>query len=224
VDGDEIRLAHQLLDAHELDTHELGPIHRYERVVGHQTHAERQRPLSHQGTDPAQPDDTEGFAIELDAFPLGSLPLPCHQGGVGLRNVPSLRQQQRHGLFGRGQDVGLWGVDHHDPAFGGRRNVDVVEADAGPSHHHQIGAGRQHLGGHRGGRPNHQRLSPHDGTQQLVGGQSQLDIDVIPRLGHQVEPGLSQFFGDEHPTHGDPSSVRSDRSRWSCDSRASRRR
>ena len=39
------------------------------------------------------------------------------------------------------------------PRAGGRLDVDVVEADAGPADDHQVGAGLEHLGGDRGGRP-----------------------------------------------------------------------
>ena len=139
-------------------THVLGPVGRDERVVGHQPHAEGQGPLGHQGPDPPQTDDAEDLAVQLDALPLGALPLPRHQGGVGLGDVPGLGQQQGHGLLGGREDVRLGGVDHHDPALGGRVDVDVVEPDAGPAHHDEVGAGRQHLGGDRGGRADDQGL------------------------------------------------------------------
>jgi hypothetical protein len=31
-----------------------------------------------------------------------------------------------------------------------------------------------------------------------------LDINLVTGLGHQVEAGLGQLLGDEHPTHGVP--------------------
>ena len=142
--------------------------------------------------------------MQLDALPLGPLPLARHQGGVGLGDVAGLGQQQGHGLLGGREDVGLGGVDHHHAALGGGRHVDVVEADAGPAHHHQVGAGGQHLGGHRGGRPDDQGLGPDDGRDQLLGGQPELDVDLVAGLGHQVQTRLGQLLGDEHPTHGVP--------------------
>ena len=196
---------HQLVQAHQLHAHVLGPVGRDERVVGHQPHAEGQGPLGHQGPDPAQTDHAEGLAVQLDALPFGALPLPRHQGGVGLGDVPGLGQQQGHGLLGGREDVRLGGVDHHDPALGGRRHVHVVQADAGPAHHDQVGPGRQHLGGHRGGRADDQGLGPDDGRHQLLGGQPELHVDLVAGLGHQVEAGLRQLLGDEHPTHGVPS-------------------
>ena len=165
VDGDEVGLGHQLVEAHQLDAHVLGPVGGDEGVVGHQPHAEGQGPLGHQGADPAQADHAQGLAVQLDPLPLGALPLAGHQGGVGLGDVAGLGQQQGHGLLGGRQDVGLGGVDHHHPALGGRGHVDVVEADAGPAHHHQVGAGREHLGGDRGGRADDQGVGPDDGRR-----------------------------------------------------------
>ena len=204
VDGDEVGGGHQLLQPHQIDAHVLGPVGRDEGVVGHQPHAEGQRPLGHQGPDPAQADHAQGLAVQLDALPLGALPLPCHQGGVGLGDVPGLGQQQGHGLLGGREDVGLGGVDHHHPPLGGRGHVHVVEPDAGPAHHHQVGAGRQHLGGDRGGGADDQGLGPGDGCDQILRGQAELHVDLVAGPGHQVQARLGQLLRDEHPTHAVP--------------------
>ena len=133
VDGDEVGLGHQLVERQQLDAHVPGPVGRDVGVVGAQAHAEGQRPLGHQGTDATEADDAEGLAVQLDAFPFRALPLAGHQGGVGLGDVAGLGQQQGHGVLGGRQDVRLGGVHHHDAASGGRFDVDVVEADAGPA-------------------------------------------------------------------------------------------
>ena len=88
------------------------------------------------------------------------------------------------------------------PALGGGGDIHVIEADAGPAHDDQVGAGGQYLGGDRGGRPDDEGLGADDGGLQLLGGQTQLHVDLVAGLGHQVESGLSQLLGDEHPTHG----------------------
>ena len=58
--------------------------------------------------------------------------------------------------------------------------------------------------GDRGGRADDQGLGADHGRHQLLGGQPELDIDLVAGLGHQVQTGLGQLLGDEHPTHGVP--------------------
>ena len=66
----------------------------HERVVRDEAHAERVRTLRDQHADPAEPDDPERLAVELDAFPLRAVPAAGAQVGVRLRHVARLREQQ----------------------------------------------------------------------------------------------------------------------------------
>ena len=69
------------------------------------SHAEGRRSLRDERADLAETDDTERLAVEFDALPLAALPLARLQRRVGLGDVARLRQQQRHGLLGRREDV-----------------------------------------------------------------------------------------------------------------------
>ena len=120
---------------------------------------------------------------------------------MGLGHVAGHGQQQRHRLLGGRQDVGLRGVDHHDTALGGGCGVDVVEADAGPAHHDEIGAGGEHLSGDVGGRADDERMGAHDGLAQLLRGQTLLHIDGVPRRAQLVETAIGDRFGDENACH-----------------------
>ena len=92
---------------------------------------------------------------------------PATRARVGLGDVARLGEQQRHGVLGRRQDVRLRRVDDHHAAAGGRLDVDVVEPDAGPPHHDEVGAGLEHLGGDLRGRPHDQRVrAPHRAEQR----------------------------------------------------------
>ncbi len=133
VDGQEVGLAHHLLQREQLDAHLLGPLRRHVGVEGHQAHPEGVGPLGHEGADPAQADHAEGLAVQLDTLPAGALPLARLEGGVGLGDVAGLGEQQGHGVLGRREDVGPGGVDDHDAPAGGGGHVDVVEADPGPA-------------------------------------------------------------------------------------------
>ena len=59
--------------------------------------------------------------------------------GVGLRDVARLREQQRHRVLGRREDVRLRRVHDHHAAARRLGDVDVVEPDAGPADDDEIG-------------------------------------------------------------------------------------
>ena len=75
VDGDEVALPQQFVQADQADP-ELGRAGRLDvRVVGDQPGAEGGHPLGEQHADPAEPDHADGLALHLDAGVLGPLPL-----------------------------------------------------------------------------------------------------------------------------------------------------
>ena len=94
VDGDEVGLADQVVEGDKLGAYLPGPVVGQVRVVGDQAHAESERPLGHQSSYPAEADDPEGLAVELDAFPAGTLPPARLQRRVGLGDVAGLGQEQ----------------------------------------------------------------------------------------------------------------------------------
>ena len=120
--------------------------------------------------------------------------LPGHQRGVGLGDVPGLGQQERHRLLGGRQDVRLGGVDDHDAAFGGRGDVDVVEADPGPTDDDEVRPGGQHLGGDRGRRADHQRRGPRRSPRPAARGSSPSWTSTSwPAAAMRSRPGWASF-------------------------------
>ena len=202
MDGQEIGLADQVLEGDQLSAHSPGPIGRQIRVVGHEAHPERQRPLRHQGADPAQTDDPEGLAVQFHAFPTRAFPAARFQRGVGLRDVAGLGQQQGDGVLGGREDVRLRGVHHDDPASRGRGDVDIVEADPRPAHHLQLTTGGQHLVVDVGGRTDDERRRARDSLEEVPVRQAEPDIDMVARLSQEVEAGLGDFFGYQDAGHG----------------------
>ncbi len=202
VHGEEVRLGNDLIERHQLDAHLLRPVLRHERVVGHQAHAETLGTIGDQLADPAEADDPERLVAELDALPAAALPTPLHQRGVGLGHVARRRHQQRHRVFGRGDDVALRRVDHHHTTLGSGIDVDVVEADARAPDHHEIGTGSEHSIGHLGGRPDDQCVCPRNHRQQFVGGQAELHVDVVAEGTEPVEAPFGDLFGDQDASHG----------------------
>ena len=204
VDRHEIRFGHELLEAHQLHAHVAGPLDRHEGVVGDEAHPEGERALGHERTHPTEPHDAEGLPVELDAFPLRSLPLAADQGSVGLGDVARLGEQEGHRLLRGRKDVRLRRVDDHDAPLGRRSHVHVVEADAGPTDDDQVGAGREHVRGHGGGRADDQRLRAANRLDELFGGETEPNVDLVARVGETLESSRRQLFGHEHSSHGVP--------------------
>ena len=122
-------------------------------------------PVGDELADAAEPDDAERLVGQLDALPLAALPAPGDERRVGLGHVAGLGQQQRHRVLGGRDDVALRRVDDHHAAGGGGVDVDVVEADAGPTDDEEVGAGGQHLVGDRGRRADDQGVGADDGRR-----------------------------------------------------------
>ena len=104
------------------------------RIVGDQVHAERAGALGDQRAHAAEADDPQGLRVELNALPPLSLPGARGERGVSLGEVASLREEQRHRVLGRGQNVRLGSVHHENAMTGGGLDIHVVQSDARPAH------------------------------------------------------------------------------------------
>ncbi len=201
VDRHEVSLGDELLDPHQAHTHGPGPLLGHEGVVADELHAEGVGALGNQRTGPAEADHAEDLAVQLDALPFRALPAASDERRMGLGDVASLGEQQRHGLLGHREDVRGRRVHHHDAALGRGRDVHVVQADTGPAHHLERGACGQDLGRDLGGRADDERLGPDDRPEELLGGEPLLDVDVVTRVGKQVEPALRDLLRHQYPCH-----------------------
>jgi hypothetical protein len=76
--------------------------------------------------DPPEADDPERLLIQLDAGVLGAIPFAFEQRLLGLRDVASEREQERHGVLGGGDDVGLRRIGDDDAALGGGLDVEAT--------------------------------------------------------------------------------------------------
>jgi hypothetical protein len=197
VDGDEVALPQQLLQAHQADT-ELGGAGRlHVRVVRDQPGPEGGHALREQDADAAETDHADGLALDLDAGVLGALPLPRLEGGAGARRVPCDGEQQRDGLLGGGDDVGRGRVDHHHAARGGRGDLHVVQAHAGPGHHLEP---RRHGDRRRvdlRGAAHDDRVGVLEGAEQSLAVRA-VHVPHVEIVGEHVDRGGRELFGDEY--------------------------
>ena len=140
VDGDEVGLGVDVVGGLGLGHAELlVALGADERVEGDDVHAEALRALGDELADAAEAEDAERLVEQLGARELAALPLACAQALVRLRDVAGEREQQRERVLGRRHDVRLRRVGDDDPALGGGRDVDVVDADAGAADGLEVG-------------------------------------------------------------------------------------
>src|SRR5262249_35580499 len=139
VDGDEVRLAQQRVEVHlPCPQFALGggvPVH----VVVEDVHVPAAAAAPGQGkADAAHADDPEGAAGQVLAEVPQRLPgLPPAGEGirVPLDDAAGGGDEQAEGHVGGGVGEHAGGVAHGDAALGGRRHVDVVEADGEVADH-----------------------------------------------------------------------------------------
>ncbi len=165
---DEVRLGKDVVQCGgELHAEAPRPVVAHVGVVGDESHPEGEGPLCHQGSDPPQPDHAQRLAVELHTLKARAIPAAGADGDVGTGHVARLGEQQRQRVLGRGDDVGLGGVDHQHPGGGGRLQVDVVHPDSGAPHDFELGRGGDHLSIHQGAGAHQERLGVTHPRQQL---------------------------------------------------------
>ena len=196
VDGDEVSLAQQLLEAGQPHA-ELGRAGGgHVRVVGDDPHAERAEPGGHQDADTAQAEDPGHLAVEFDPREGGPLPLASPQRGGGLRHVAGHGQEQADGMLGGTDDVGGGCVHHHHARPGRRLHVHVVQADPGARDHPEPGGMGQRLRIDPGGAAHDDRVGVRERGQQRPA----VSAVRVPHVevGFQLrDSGRRKLLGDE---------------------------
>src|ERR1035437_7650359 len=84
-------------------------------------------------------------------------------------------------MLSGGRIVAGGSVDDDDAALGGRRNVDIVDSDAGASDHFHLGGGSQDPGGEFGLAADSCRIVVANHGLELFRLHVQLDIDIESR-------------------------------------------
>ena len=112
--------------------------------------AEPLEPAGDGGADPPAADDPDRRAVQVAAEQEAPGPRSPHSPARTIRS-PSARRRddrehQRHREVGGGIGQHVGRVADRDPARGGRRDVDVVDADRVVGDHAQVGRGGEQLG------------------------------------------------------------------------------
>ena len=197
----------EFIEADEFDAELRGASRGHVGVVRDDVGLEGREALREQLPDPAEPDDTDGFAEDLHAVEARPLPFVLTQRRIGCGDLAGRGQQQADGVLCGGVDVRGRRIDDHDPAFGGSRHVHVVQAHSGAGDDLQIGSGSQDLGINLSGRSDQDRIGVLDGFEQFgtIRAVDPAHLDILTQCSNG---GLGQFVGDQDDwaaggTHGD---------------------
>ena len=145
------------------------------------------RPMPRVGDDRADiaaADDAEHLAGDLDAHEAVLFPFAGLRRRIGGGNLPGEGEHQCHGMFGRRDRIAERRIHHDDASRGRRRNIDIVDADAGAADDLQIGGLFEHLGRDLGRRTDGEPVIIADdcGEFFLVLAEVRLEIDFDAAL------------------------------------------
>ena len=205
VQRDEIGPLEQRVELDLLDTEIARALLRQERIVGDHLHLQADGAVGDDRTDIAAADDAERLAENLHAHEFVLFPFAGARRGVGFRNLAGQRQHQRDRVLGGGDRIAERRVHHDDAARGGRRDVDIVDADAGAADHLQVFCLFEDLGRHLGGRADGEAVETADqfGKLVLILTETGLEIDLDAAILEDLHGGGRKRIGDENFGHGD---------------------
>ena len=121
-------------------------------------------------------------------------------GGGG--DVARQGHQHRNRMLGRAGRVAGRGVHHDDPLPSGGRQVDVVDADAGPHDHLEPLLPFEQFGGELRGRANDDAVRLVESFADLFGRQAGADVDLDAGLfAQQLQPCGGKVVGNQNAVH-----------------------
>ena len=142
-------------------------------------HLEPDPALGDDRADIAAADDAERLAGDLDPHEAVLLPFAGMGGGIGGRQLTGQCKHQRNRMFGRRDRIAERRV-HHDDAFArGRRDIDIVDADAGTADDLQPVGGPDQLLRHLGRGADRQAV--------IIGDRRKQRLLVLAELGQVVD-------------------------------------
>jgi hypothetical protein len=181
-----------------LHLHRVVELGRDERVVGDDLHVERLGAVRDELADAPEAEDAERLAAQLGAAEVLALPTAGGQRGVRLRDVARDREQQRHRVLGRRDDVRARRVDDDDAALRGGGDVDVVDPDAGARDGAQVRRAGEQVGVDLRRRADDDRVVGGDPLLELLARPVIAAVDVEAGDLEHVEAGVADVLGHEH--------------------------
>src|SRR5690606_20904609 len=154
--------------------------------------------------DIAAADDAERLAGDLDAHEAVLFPLAGLGRGVRLRQLARQCEHHGDGMLGGGDRVAEGRVHHDDALPRRRRNVDIVDADAGAANHLEVGRRSDQLLGHLGGGTNGEAVILADYFEHLllVGTDIGKIVDLDAAILEYLHGRRRKLVGNEYARHG----------------------
>jgi hypothetical protein len=175
-----------------------------EGVVGSNPHLEAARAPGDLLADPPEPDQAERLVGELEPGEARTLPAAGREHAVGLRDPAGEREQEREGVLRGGDDRGLRRVGDDDAALRGRRQVDVVHADACAADHLEPVGALDQVGRQLRPAADDDRVVVGDRARQVA---VRLDVHV-EAAAEEVDSRLRDRLPDENPAQDEALSRR----------------
>ena len=124
---------------------------------------------------------------------------------IGFGDLARQRHHQRYRMFGGGDGIAEGCVHHDDAALGGGRDVDIVDADAGPADDLELAGRGDQLRRHFRRRADGEAVIGRNGGEEriLVLAEIGLVVDIDAAVAEDLHRGFGEFVGDENTgSHG----------------------
>jgi hypothetical protein len=180
-------------------------IRRQEGIVGDHLHPQADGAIGDNRTNIAAADHAERLAGDLDAHEAVLLPFAGLGRSIGLGDLAGQREHQRDGVLRSGDRIAERRVHHDDAPRRRRRNVDIVDADAGAANHFELCRLLQDFRCDLGGGAHREavELADHRGKLVLVLAEIGLEVDLDAAILEDLDRRRRQGIGDEHAgSHG----------------------
>ncbi len=207
MDGDHVGPAQEHRHVHQLDAVMGGLLGRDVRVGADDDHLHGAGSIGDRLTDLPETDDAERPAAQLETGELGPRPFATPDAGVGRGRPPRDAVEQRERVFGGRDRVAGRCVDDRDAGTGRRLEVDVVDADAGPTDDDQPAARGDQPGIDLDLAADDQRVVLGQDRRQLLAGAADALVDLVLG-GEEVDALPRHRLGDEDPHAPVPATVK----------------
>ena len=201
VDRDEVGPREELVELDAFHAQALGGLARQIRVVGDDLHAKAERAAGDLGADPAEAENAQHLAEELDALEPALLPSPGLECEIGGGQAAGHRQEKPQGVLGDRGGVPARGVHDDHAALGRGIHVDRVDAGARPADDLQPATRLDDGARHFGGAADDEPLVLADAGGKLTLAERARHLDVEAVLAERVDADRLEAVGDENPLH-----------------------
>ena len=168
VDGDVIGFSQQSVKINQLNANLMRTFFGNIRVITNGGHFHSLHTFGNTAADTADTNDTQGFALYLNAVKGFAVPFAFLNGLMGLRNVACHCHHHSNSVLGSSHGVAFRGVEYDNAFSGSGGDINVINANTSAADNLQTGGGFNNLLGYLGHAAGYQAIVIVDNLDKLL--------------------------------------------------------